>query len=76
MMSPVETKSSGVARFDLGLPVGVALGEVERRLEIKAVRAIVKAVVGGLVGREGAVHGIALDRSIGEPQGEGGVGVS
>ena len=75
MMSLVVTKSSGVARSSLLAALQVARGQVERPFEIEAGGAVVQPVEGGLVGRLGAVHGIALHLAVGEPQRERGIGI-
>ena len=75
MMSPVQTKFSGVDEVDLVPGVGHALGQVEGKLVVEAGGPVVESVESGLVGGDGAVHRVALDRAVGEAQGEGGVGI-
>ena len=75
MMSLVDTKSSGVERSSLSRPSAKRGGQVEGFLVVERRGPIVQAVEGRLRRRNGAVHRIALDGAVGQPQREGGVGI-
>ena len=75
MMSPVETKSNGVARSSLS-PCRCFLGrQVEGRLVAEAGRAVVEPIERGERRRDRAVVRIALDRAVAQAQRECRIGI-